>query len=85
MWPFLLDTDRVCANLKQKETLVFLVFKTVWNGGKKDEIHNQFIVHNNNIDVGKFSGFRGGCCSNESPDYYTKQIHKSVMSFQRFI
>jgi hypothetical protein len=51
----------------------------------KDKIHNQFILQNNNIDVGKFSGLQGGCCSDESPDYYIKQNHKFVMSFQRFI
>ena len=54
-------------------------------GGKKDDIHNQFILHNNNIHVGKFSSLLGGCCSNQSPDYYNIQKHKFVMSFHRFI
>ena len=41
--------------------------------GKKDKIHNQFILQNNNIDIGKFLGLQGGCCSNESTDNYNKQ------------
>jgi len=53
--------------------------------GMKDEIHNQFILQNNNIDIVKFSGLKGGCCSNDSPDYYIKQNRKFVMSFLRLI
>jgi len=51
----------------------------------KDEMYNQFKLQNNNIDVGKFSGLQGECCSNASPDYYIKQNHKFVMSFLRLI
>lgn len=34
---------------------------------KKDEIHKQFtILHNKDINVYKFSGLHGGCCSNDN-------------------
>ena len=82
--PFLQDTDRVCANLKQNVKLICWVFKTM-KRGKKDEIHNQFILQNNNIDVGKFLDLQGGWCSNESPDYYNKQNQIFAMWFQSFI